>query len=158
MANCYPSNRYSRFVTFLIQVINELDGLKVNPAPLGPAANAAFNFVERSLLARKIRVVTQEGTGISNLTLRSQQLLSKNTEDGERSIDGFIIRTVNDQILRHTGKNQAAEKAVLITGDRSMRVIAKARGIQAMTATELRKELPKKGAMLTGDTPKKAWS
>jgi hypothetical protein len=40
-----------------------------------------------------------------------------------------------------------------------MRVIAKARGIQAMTATELRKELPKKGDMLTGDAPKKkAWS
>jgi hypothetical protein len=40
-----------------------------------------------------------------------------------------------------------------------MRVIAKARGIQAMTASDLRKELPKKGSMLTGDTlKKKAWS
>jgi hypothetical protein len=85
--------------------------------------------------------------------------LSKNTEDGEGSIDAFIIQTVKDQVDRHTGKIPTAEKAVLITGDRSMRVISKARGVQAMSATELRKELQQKGEMTTNDTrTKKAWS
>ena len=85
--------------------------------------------------------------------------MSKNTEDNEGSIDAFIIKTVKDQVDRHTGKITTAEKAVLVTGDRSMRVISKARGVQAMSATELRKELQKKGEMITHDTPtKKAWS
>jgi hypothetical protein len=85
--------------------------------------------------------------------------LSKNTEDGEGSIDAFIIKTVKHQIDRHTGKIPTAEKAVLITGDRSMRIISKARGVQTMSAAELRKELQKKGDMTTHDSPtKKAWS
>jgi protein SMG6 len=146
------------FKTKLIPVINELDGLKVNPAPLGPAATEAVTFVEKSLLARKLRVVTQQGNGLSNLAFRSQQLLSKNTEDGAGSIDAFIIQTVKDQVERHTGKFPAAEKAVLVTGDRSMRVIAKARGVQALTAADLRNEISRKSDKPSHDQPRKrAW-
>jgi predicted ribonuclease YlaK len=138
-------------------VINELDGLKLNPPPLGPAANEAVIFVEQALLARKLRVITQQGNGLSNLTFRSQQLLPKNTEDGAGSIDAFIIETVKDQIERHAGKVMTAEKAVLVTADQSMRVIAKARGVQALTGAELRKEIFWKGEPV--DVPKKkAWS
>src|SRR5208282_888750 len=105
----------------------------------------AVSLVEQALLSKKLRVVTQQGNGLSNLALRSQQLLSRNTEDGAASIDSFIIQTVKDQADRHTGKVSNVEKAVLVTGDKSMRVIAKARGIQALSGIELRKELLAKG-------------
>jgi predicted ribonuclease YlaK len=155
MANCHPPYRYPSLHSN--PVINELDGLKLNPPPLGPAANEAVIFVEQALLARKLRVITQQGNGLSNLTFRSQQLLPKNTEDGAGSIDAFIIETVKDQIERHAGKVMTAEKAVLVTADQSMRVIAKARGVQALTGAELRKEIFWKGEPV--DVPKKkAWS
>lgn len=51
----------------------------------------------------------------------------------------------------------SAEKAVLVTGDRSMRVISKARGVQALTAVELRKEIFKKGEKGHEPPKKKAW-
>lgn len=125
-------------------VINELDGLKVNPAPLGPAASDAVKTIEAALLARKLRVVTQQGNGLTNLTLRSQLLVSKGTEDGAANIDGFIIDTVRDQAERHSGKVlPKVEKAVLITGDKSMRVISSARGVLALTPEGLRRELEK---------------
>ena len=38
-----------------------------------------------------------------------------------------------------------AEKAVLVTADQSMRVIAKARGVQGLTGAELRKEIFREG-------------
>jgi predicted ribonuclease YlaK len=155
MANCHPPHRYPSL--YSNPVINELDGLKVNPPPLGPAANEAVIFVEQALLARRLRVITQQGNGLSNLTFRSQQLLPKNTEDGAGSIDAFIIETVKDQIERHAGKVMTAEKAVLVTADQSMRVIAKARGVQALTGAELRREIFRKGEAV--DVPKKkAWS
>jgi protein SMG6 len=135
-------------------VINELDGLKLNPPPLGPAAAEAIKFVEQTLLARKLRVITQQGNGLSNLALRSQQLLPRTTEDGADSIDAFIIQTVKDQMERHSGKGQNAEKAVLVTGDRSMRVIAKARGVHAVGAVELRTVL-KKTESITAESPRR---
>jgi hypothetical protein len=52
---------------------------------------------------------------------------------------------VKDQVEKHSGRVATAEKAVLVTGDRSMRVISKARGVHALTAVELRKEIFKKG-------------
>jgi len=60
---------------------------------------------------------------------------------------------------KHSGRVAAAEKAVLVTGDRSMRVISKARGVQALTAVELRKEIFRKGEKEKHDPPpkKKAW-
>jgi len=136
-------------------VINELDGLKVNPPPLGPAAAEAICYVEQSLLARKLRVITQQGNGLSNLALRAQQLLPKTTEDGAHSVDAFIIQTVKDQIERHSGKSQNAERAVLVTGDRSMRIIAKARGVQAVTAAELKKEMKKSRDPVKPESPRK---
>jgi protein SMG6 len=122
-------------------VITELDGLKVNSSPLGSAASEALTFIESNLHERKLRVVTQQGTGLTNLAFRSQQLMPKSTEDGASNIDAFIIESVKDQIERHTGTVTKVEKAVLVTGDRSMRLIAKARGVHAMTATEMRKEI-----------------
>jgi len=139
----------------LIEVINELDGLKVNPPPLGTAAVEAVGFVEQSLLARRLRVITQQGNGLSNLAFRSQQLLPKKTEDGAGSIDAFIIQTVKDQVERHSGKVPTAEKVVLVTGDRSMRVIAKARGVQALAATDLRKAIFRKSEPVPHVSPKK---
>jgi len=136
-------------------VINELDGLKINPPPLGPAAAEAIAYVEQSLLARRLRVLTQQGNGLSNLAFRSQQLLPRSTEDGAGSIDAFIIQTVKDQIERHTGKVPNAERAVLVTGDRSMRVIAKARGVQAVTAAELKREILRKEGPPKPESPKK---
>ena len=58
---------------------------------------------------------------------------------------------------KHSVKVPTAEKAVLVTGDRSMRVIAKARGVQALTAVELRKEIFKKGEKSHDLPKKKAW-
>lgn len=138
-------------------MINELDGLKVNPPPLGPAAAEAVAYVEQALLSRKLRVVTQQGNGLSNLALRSQQLLPKGTEDGVGSIDAFIIQTVKEQAERHMGKSPAAEKAVLVTGDRNMRVIAKAKGVQALTAADLKKEIFKTGKHSQEQPKRKAW-
>ena len=155
MASHSSSHRYHSSNSKLIVVINELDGLKVNPPPLGPAASEAITFVEQALSVRKLRVITQQGNGLSNLTLRSQQLISKTTEDSAGSIDVFIIQTVRDQIERHSGKLPNFDKAVLVTGDRSMRVIAKARGVQALAAADLRKEIFKKGDKR--DQNKKAW-
>ena len=145
-----------------LTVINDLDGLKVNPPPLGTAVAEAITLVEQSLSARKLRVVTAQGTGLATLDFRAQQLLSKNTEDGAGNIDAFIIETVRDQAEKHTGKAANAEKAVLVTGDRSMRVIAKARGVQALSGGELRKVLSslRKGDATTmaGSPKKKVWS
>lgn len=124
-------------------VITELDGLKVNPPPLGTAAAEAISYVEQSLAARKLRVLTQQGSGLTNLAFRAQQLLPRNTEDGAASIDAFIIQTVRDQMEKHSGKVQNVEKAVLVTGDKSMGVIARAKGVHAVTAAGLRKELRK---------------
>jgi hypothetical protein len=68
---------------------------------------------------------------------------------------------VKDQVEKHSGRVATAEKAVLVTGDRSMRVISKARGVHALTAVELRKEIFKKGDKEKDkhDAPskKKAW-
>jgi hypothetical protein len=68
---------------------------------------------------------------------------------------------VKDQVEKHSGRVATAEKAVLVTGDRSMRVISKARGVHALTAVELRKEIFKKGDKdkEKHDAPskKKAW-
>jgi protein SMG6 len=136
-------------------VISELDGLKVNPPPLGTAASEAVAYVEQALLAKKLRVITQSGSGLSSLALRSQQLLPKNTEDGAGNIDSFIIQSVKDQADRHTGKLPNVEKAVLVTGDRSMRIISKARGVQALTAAEVRKEAFKKSDRTSRELPKK---
>lgn len=129
------------FCSSLIVVITELDGLKVNPAPLGPAATDAITFIEQGLQARKLRVITQQGNSLSNLALRSQQLSLKSAEDGVFNIDSFIIQAVKDQAECHTGKIPMAEKAVLVTGDRSMRVIAKAKGVLALTEGDLRKAI-----------------
>jgi predicted ribonuclease YlaK len=128
-------------------VITELDGLRVNPPPLGTAATEAITVIEESLSARLLRVITQQGNGLSNLAFRSQQLLPKQTEDGEDSVDAFIIQSVKDQVERHAGKVGTAEKACLVTGDRSMRVIAKARGVQALSVAELRKVVLRKGVI-----------
>lgn len=158
MAGRRSSNRYRFPYSKLTIVINELDGLKVNPPPLGPAASDAVTFVEQALSARKLRVVTQQGNGLANLALRSQQLLSKTTEDSAGSIDAFIILTVKDQVERHSGKLPTVEKAVLVTGDRSMRVISKARGVQALTAADLQKEAFKNVDKSQQNQPKKkAW-
>jgi predicted ribonuclease YlaK len=124
-------------------VINELDGLKVNPAPLGPAAADAIRTVDQALTARKLRVVTQQGNMLTNLAFRSQILVGRDTEDGAANIDAFIIETVRGQAERHSGRERGVEKAVLVTGDMSMRVIASARGVMALTAPQLRKELDK---------------
>lgn len=125
-------------------VINELDGLKLNPAPLGPAASEAVKTIEAALLAKKLRVVTQQGNTLMNLTLRSQVLVSRSTEDAAANIDAFIIDTVKDQAERHSRKGVVGiERAVLITGDKSMRVISSARGVMALTAEGLRRELAK---------------
>ena len=137
-------------------VITELDGLKINPPPLGSAAAEAVSYVEQSLQARKLRVLTQQGNGLTNLAFRAQQLLPKNTEGGAASIDAFIIQTVRDQIEKHFGKVQGVEKAVLVTGDKSMGVIARAKGVHAVTAAELRRELRKMSGFQ--DSPKKAKS
>jgi len=134
-------------------VITELDGLKVNPPPLGTAAADAISYVEQSLAARKLRVLTQQGSGLANLAFRAQQLLPKNTEDGAANIDAFIIQTVRDQMEKHAGKSQNVEKAVLITGDKSMGVIARAKGVRAVTAAGLRKELRSMSGIQ--DSPKK---
>ena len=101
--------------------------------------------------------MTQKGSPLSNLTLRSQQLLSKTTEDGAGNIDAFIILTVKEQIERHPGKLPNFDKAILVTGDRSMRVIAKARGVQALSANDLRKEIFNKVDKRQPDQNKKAW-
>jgi rRNA-processing protein FCF1 len=101
-------------------------------------------------------VVTQQGTGLLNLTFRSQQLLSKNTEDGARHIDAFIIETVKDQIEKHAGKLTTAEKAVVVTGDQNMRVTARARGVPALSGADFRREMKKNEVP---EMPKKkAWS
>jgi hypothetical protein len=54
---------------------------------------------------------------------------------------------------KHAGKSQNVEKAVLITGDKSMGVIARAKGVRAVTAAGLRKELRSMSGIQ--DSPKK---
>lgn len=90
-----------------------------------------------------MRVITQQGNGLSNLAGRSQQLLSRNTEDG---IDALVIQVVQDQADRHSGRIPSVEKAVLVTGDQDIKDYAKSRGVHAVSGCDLEKMFLAKGA------------
>ena len=158
MANCCSFSRYAlHFDSFrvLTVVVNELDALKANPPPLGPAAFEALSVIEQALVSKKVRVITQQGNGLSNLAGRSQQLLSRNNEDG---IDAFVIQVVKDQAGRHPGRIPNVEKAVLVTGDQDMRDHAKSRGVHALGGSELQKMFFIKGEKPEGERNQKTWS
>ena len=90
-----------------------------------------------------MRVVTQQGHSVSALALGSQQLLSTNPD--EDSVDACIIRVVRDQANRHAGQIPNVERAVLVTGDEDMKRFAQARGVRALTGSELREHIFNKG-------------
>ncbi|KAG0324420.1 hypothetical protein BGZ99_001888, partial [Dissophora globulifera] len=57
-----------------LAVITELDGLKNNPAPLGPAAEAALTYLEGSLAMRpkprRLKIQTSRGNYMNDLSFR----------------------------------------------------------------------------------------
>ncbi|GAO49865.1 hypothetical protein SAICODRAFT_5582 [Saitoella complicata NRRL Y-17804] len=121
-------------------VITELDGLKNNPPPLGDAARDAIHTIEAALAAWQLKVLTARGNALTNLSFRSEQLDEgyATTEERRKTLDDRIIDAVRAQ-LAVGPTNDEVEKAVLVTGDRNMRVIAKARGVTPITGAALSK-------------------
>ncbi|KAF9179997.1 hypothetical protein BGZ51_006521 [Haplosporangium sp. Z 767] len=61
-------------VVIPLAVITELDGLKNNPAPLGPAAAAALSYLEESMAMRpkprRLKIQTSRGNYMNDLSFR----------------------------------------------------------------------------------------
>ncbi|CAG8773004.1 17714_t:CDS:2, partial [Cetraspora pellucida] len=106
-------------VVVLLVIITELDGLKLNPPPLGTAAFEAITYLEQALsLSKKPRVQTSKGNYVSGINF-SEEFDFGDGEDKKKRLDDLILGICNNN-----------EAVVLLTNDRNLRVKARARGVE----------------------------
>ena len=128
-----------------LPVVTELDGLSKEPAPLGPTAKQAVQYLESRIRTHSLclKIQTTKGNYLSDLLIR--------TENHDRTADE---RTMDDRILNIAAFQQEhfvdrstilggrkgggeATKVVLVTFDRNLRLKARARGVDAADEKEM---------------------
>lgn len=126
-----------------LPVVTELDGLSKEPAPLGPSAKQAVQYLESRIRTHSLclKIQTTKGNYLSDLLIRTE------------SHDNVDERTMDDRILNIAAFQQdhfvdrssilggrggiGATKVVLVTFDRNLRLKARARGVDAADEKEM---------------------
>ncbi|CAG8448192.1 1651_t:CDS:2 [Dentiscutata heterogama] len=132
-------------VVIPLVVITELDGLKLNPPPLGTAASDAINYLEQALSSsnrmKKLKVQTSKGNYVSGINF-SEEFDFGDGEDKKKNLDDLILgiclwhaknhgeNSFNNKSEKESNNN---EVVVLLTNDRNLRVKARARGIDVVS-------------------------
>ena len=133
-----------------LAVVTELDGLKVNPPPLGRDASEALRFLETSvrdpstrMQSRYLKVQTSRGNYLTDLSIRSEAIEFSGTGDGPRNLDDVILRAAVWRDEHYIGRSHAhaidegAAKVSLVTFDRNLRVKARASGVDVVGDADL---------------------
>ncbi|CAG8469319.1 7825_t:CDS:2, partial [Scutellospora calospora] len=126
-------------------VITELDGLKLNPPPLGTAASEAIAYLERALSSsnrmKKLKVQTSKGNYVSGINF-SEEFDFGDGEDKKKNLDDLILGIClwHAKNRGDIGLHSKSEKednnnevVVLLTNDRNLRVKARARGVDVVS-------------------------
>lgn len=126
-------------------VITELDGLQKasglgeGKLHLAEDATEAIAYLERmvKIKSRWLKIQTSRGNYLRDLSIRSEQidfLTDGFSTDNARNLDDLVLRATMYQI-EHASFSPSvlghAEKVVLVTLDRNLRLKARARGIAA---------------------------
>ncbi|CAG8504968.1 12765_t:CDS:2 [Funneliformis caledonium] len=129
-------------------VITELDGLKLNPSPLGHAAYEALIYLKEIISSinksKKIKIQTSKGNYLPNINF-SEEFDFGDGEDKKKNLDDLILGIClwhakhhenhgtrdksNEERNNNDYKN---EIVVLLTNDRNLRVKARARGVDVV--------------------------
>ncbi|KAL7421587.1 hypothetical protein Q5752_003356 [Cryptotrichosporon argae] len=149
-----------------LPVVTELDGLSRNPSPLGDAAKAAVVYLEARIRTHALclKIQTSRGNYLTDLLIRAEQLdfratrgvglsagasADASTSGPARTMDDLILDIASFQaehfvdrslLLGMDGDAASTEgrtKVLLVTLDRTMRLKARARGIDAADDKEL---------------------
>ncbi|RUS13566.1 hypothetical protein BC938DRAFT_477798 [Jimgerdemannia flammicorona] len=143
-------------------VVTELDGLRNNPPPLGSAASDALLFLENVLppsskragpgaanKLRNVRIQTSHNNFLPDITIRSEHFgfgeMDKNLDDlvlgaclwweeqKKSALSGLPSKKTGEDEDETLSDGQArAAKVCLVTGDRNLRVKARARGVEVV--------------------------
>lgn len=151
-------------------MITELDGLKKNATALGAAALEAIAYFEVTIRthSRHLKVQTSRGNYLKDLTIRTENIDFSGQASGDLSGAGFshdFARSMDDVILRAVAWQREhyfipiqissansrerqpvpvnAAKVVLVTGDRNLRLKARARGLDECDSSEVWGQLKK---------------
>ncbi|CAG8796276.1 28038_t:CDS:2 [Gigaspora margarita] len=132
-------------VVIPLVVITELDGLKLNPPPLGTAASEAIKFLEQALSPsnrmKKLKVQTSKGNYVSGISF-SEEFDFGDGEDKKKNLDDLILgiclwhakNHAESSFNNHSEKeSNNKEVVVLLTNDRNLRVKARARGVDVVS-------------------------
>jgi protein SMG6 len=125
-----------------LPVVTELDGLSKEPAPLGPSAKQAIQYLESRIRTHSLclKIQTTKGNYLSDLLIRTE------THDNvdERTMDDRILniaRFQQDHFVDRSsilgGRSGEGTKVVLVTFDRNLRLKARSRGVDAADEKEM---------------------
>ncbi|KIP06005.1 hypothetical protein PHLGIDRAFT_73330 [Phlebiopsis gigantea 11061_1 CR5-6] len=136
-----------------LPVIMELDGLALDPSPLGEASKAASASIISHLRSHglSLKVLTSKGNYLANLNIRTEQV---DFDDGreaswERNMDDLILRAAmwqtehwvdRSMFLKVSEDEQqvaGASKVALLTFDRMLRLKARSREVDAPSERDL---------------------
>jgi len=126
-----------------LPVVTELDGLSKEPAPLGPSAKQAVQYLESRIRTHSLclKIQTTKGNYLSDLLIRTES-----HDHDERTMDDRILNIAAFQqdhfvdrssILGGRGSRGDGAKVVLVTFDRNLRLKARARGVDAADEKEM---------------------
>jgi protein SMG6 len=125
-----------------LPVVTELDGLSKEPAPLGPSAKQAVQYLESRIRTHSLclKIQTTKGNYLSDLLIRTE---SHDNVD-ERTMDDRILNIAafqQDHFVDRSsilgGRGGDGTKVVLVTFDRNLRLKARARGVDAADEKEM---------------------
>ncbi|KTW28179.1 hypothetical protein T552_02038 [Pneumocystis carinii B80] len=129
-----------------LAVIFELYGLNNKPPPIGITAYNAIILIISALKTQKAKIVTVKGNILHALDYISEQPEDIfEDEKRYRNIDDRIIQVALSQNENHVKfqkelfTSEEFEKVVLVTSDLNMRIIAKAKGLSAISAIAFKK-------------------
>ncbi|CAI2167480.1 1867_t:CDS:2 [Funneliformis geosporum] len=125
-------------------VITELDGLKLNPSPLGHAASEALIYLNEIIYkSKKIKIQTSKGNYLPSINF-SEEFDFGDGEDKKKNLDDLILgiclwhakhhenHGTRDKSNEERNKDHKNEVVVLLTNDRNLRVKARARGVDVV--------------------------
>jgi len=135
-------------------VITELHGLGNNLRAVSDSAKSAMIAINKALADhRDVRIITAKGSDVTKVGFYREKL-ERDEDDETRNIDDIIIRTTRNQAdARRQIFGEAdmgnAQPAILLTEDTNMRVKANARGVPAISTTNLKRYLVQLGTRMS---------